>query len=42
MRYTGEEKKKERDEAAIQLKDVWGKLRGSFNPGRGSGDSGSK
>ena len=31
MRYTGEEKKEERTEAAKQVKDLWGKVKGTFN-----------
>jgi AI-2 transport protein TqsA len=30
MRYTGEEKKEEREAAADHLKDLWGKVRGTF------------
>jgi AI-2 transport protein TqsA len=39
MRYTGEEKKEERQEAAIHVKDLWGKVRGTINPGRGPGNT---
>jgi AI-2 transport protein TqsA len=38
MRYTGEEKKVERQAAARNLKDVWGKMRGTFSSDRGSKD----
>ncbi len=31
MRYTGEEKKEERTEAAKQVKDLWGKVKGTLN-----------
>lgn len=31
MRYTGEEKKEERQAAAGQMKDLWGKVRGTFS-----------
>jgi predicted PurR-regulated permease PerM len=31
MRYTGEEKKEERQEAAKQVKGVWGKVKGTFS-----------
>ena len=31
MRYTGEEKKKERQEAAIHVKGLWGKVKGTFS-----------
>jgi AI-2 transport protein TqsA len=31
MRYTGEEKKEERQEAASNIKDVWGKMKGTFS-----------
>jgi len=32
MRYTGEEKKEERTEAAEQVKGLWGKVKGTFRP----------
>ncbi len=32
MRYTGEEKKKEREEAASHVKGVWGKVKGTVIP----------
>ena len=38
MRYTGEEKKEERKEAATQVKGLWGKVKGTFNTDRKSGD----
>jgi len=37
MRYTGEEKKEERKEAANQVKGLWGKVKGTFNTDRKSG-----
>ncbi len=36
MRYTGEEKKEERKEAAKHVQGLWGKVRGSFTSGRNS------
>ncbi len=36
MRYTGEEKKEERKEAANQVKGLWGKARGTFSPKAGA------
>jgi predicted PurR-regulated permease PerM len=38
MRYTGEEKKEERQEAAQHVKGLWGKLRGTFIPDHKSED----
>jgi predicted PurR-regulated permease PerM len=38
MRYTGEEKKEERQEAAKQVKGVWGKVKGTFSSDRESED----
>ena len=38
MRYTGEEKKEERQAAARNIKDVWGKVKGTFSSERGSKD----
>jgi len=32
MRYTGEEKKEERQEAAIHVKNLWGKVKGTIKP----------
>jgi predicted PurR-regulated permease PerM len=34
MRYTGEEKKEERKEAANHVKGLWGKVKGTFGTGR--------
>jgi AI-2 transport protein TqsA len=42
MRYTGEEKKEERQAAAGQMKDLWGKVRGTFTPGQGTEDMSDK
>jgi predicted PurR-regulated permease PerM len=39
MRYTGEEKKEERLEAANSLKGIWGKVKGTVIPGHDSQDS---
>ena len=39
MRYTGEEKKEERQEAAKQVKGIWGKVKGTIIPGRESKDT---
>ncbi len=39
MRYTGEEKKEERQEAALHIKDLWGKLRGAVTTDRESKES---
>ena len=39
MRYTGEEKKEEREEAADDVKGLWGKVKGTFNTDRGSKDT---
>jgi AI-2 transport protein TqsA len=36
MRYTGEDKKEERQAAARSIKDVWGKMRGTFSSEQGS------
>ncbi len=36
MRYTGEEKKEERQEAAKDIKGLWGKAKGSFKSDEGS------
>ncbi len=36
MRYTGEEKKEERNEAARDVKGLWGRVRGSFGSNRES------
>jgi predicted PurR-regulated permease PerM len=38
MRYTGEEKKEERQEAAQHVKGLWGKVRGTFIPDHKSED----
>jgi AI-2 transport protein TqsA len=38
MRYTGEEKKEERQEAAKNIKGVWGKLRGTFKSNQETDD----
>lgn len=38
MRYTGEEKKEERKEAARHVKGLWGKLKETFRPGPESED----
>lgn len=35
MRYTGEEKKEEREEAAKDLKGLWGKVKGTFKSNQG-------
>jgi hypothetical protein len=42
MRYTGEENKAERQAAAQNLQDVWGKMRGAFGSDRGSKDEADK
>jgi len=34
MRYTGEEKKEERQKAAEQVKGLWAKAKGAFIPGK--------
>ena len=39
-RYTGEEKKEERQEAAKNIKGVWGKLRGTFKSDQGTEEVG--
>jgi predicted PurR-regulated permease PerM len=39
MRYTGEEKKEEREEAEKQVKGLWGKVKGTFTSNRGSKDT---
>jgi len=39
FRYTGEEKKEERQEAAKNLKSVFGRVKGSFDTKREPGDS---
>ena len=36
MRYTGEEKKEERQKAAEQAKGLWEKARGTFYPKKGA------
>ena len=36
MRYTGEEKKEERQEAAQHVKGLWGKVRGTFSTKEGA------
>jgi predicted PurR-regulated permease PerM len=38
MRYTGEEKKEERQKAAEHVKDLWGKAKGTFDSDRESED----
>jgi hypothetical protein len=38
MRYTGEEKKEERTEAAKQVKGLWGRMKDTVIPGRKSDD----
>ena len=38
MRYTGEEKKEERQEAAKHVKGLWGKVKGTFDSDRESED----
>jgi predicted PurR-regulated permease PerM len=38
MRYTGEEKKEERKEAARHVRGVWGKVKGTFGTGSESED----
>jgi len=38
MRYTGEEKKEERQEAAQHVKGMWGKVKGTINTDRESDD----
>ena len=38
MRYTGEEKKEERQEAAKHVKGLWGKVKGAFSSDQGSID----
>jgi len=39
MRYTGEEKKEERKEAATQVKGLWGKAKAAVSPNRESKDA---
>jgi AI-2 transport protein TqsA len=39
MRFTGEEEKAEREEAAEHVKGLWGKVKGTFNTERRSKDS---
>lgn len=39
MRYTGEEKTEERQEAARRVKGLWGRARGTFSPDHESEDS---
>jgi predicted PurR-regulated permease PerM len=39
MRFTGDENKDERKAAQNHLKGLWGKVRGTFSPGRESDDS---
>ncbi len=36
MRYTGEEKKEERKEAVKHVQGLWGKVKGTFTPDRGT------
>jgi hypothetical protein len=38
MRYTGEEKKEEREAAAQHVKGLWGKVKAPFNSERESDD----
>ncbi len=38
MRYTGEEKKEERQEAAKDIKGLWGKVKGTFTSAQESKD----
>jgi AI-2 transport protein TqsA len=38
MRYTGEEKKEERQEAAKDIKGLWGKVKGTFSSDQGMQD----
>jgi AI-2 transport protein TqsA len=38
MRYTGEEKKEEREEAAKHVEGLWGKVKGSIQPDKDSED----
>jgi len=38
MRYTGEEKKEERQEAANHIKGLWGKVKGPFGSHKESDD----
>jgi hypothetical protein len=38
MRYTGEDKKEERKEAAENVKGLWGKVKGAFGSDRDSDD----
>jgi hypothetical protein len=38
MRYTGEEKKEERQEAAKHVKGVWGKVKDTFSSNHESED----
>ena len=42
MRYTGEEKKEERQEAARDIKSLWGKVQGTFRSERESKDTADK
>jgi len=39
MRYTGEEKKEERQEASKHVQGIWGKLKGTISSGKESEDS---
>ena len=39
MRYTGEEKKEEREEAAKHVRRLWGKAKGTINPDKEVEDS---
>jgi AI-2 transport protein TqsA len=39
MRYTGEEKKEERQEASKHVQGIWGKLKGTISPGKESEES---
>ncbi len=42
MRYTGEEKKEERQKATEQIRGLWGKVKGTIKFDRGSDDSGDE
>jgi predicted PurR-regulated permease PerM len=42
MRYTGEEKKKEREEAASHVKGLWGRVKGTIIPSSNKPDDKSK
>ena len=39
MRYTGEEKKEERKEAAKHVRGLWGRVKGALSTDRESGES---